>query len=501
MQKITIQTTPTLRSFCKLVASTLSSRLIQKPKSCYPVDCHQSTVLNRQTMSGLLPLSAALVLCIVISIPQTAVAQLTFTNQTPIAETGSADVNPCIPYPSSIAVSGVPGLVTKVTVTVNKLNVDDPPDANILLVGPNGQNIILMSDAGDRTGIINALTLTFDDAALSALPSDLTIMSGTYKPTNFNAGNDSFPAPAPVGPYGATLAVFNGSNPNGTWDLYVANNKGNHPWDYTGVGISGGWSLTVTTSTQSQAVNPIDQSPFFIRQHYLDFLNREPEPAGLDAWLRVLNSCPDLNNDPSCDRIMVSAAFFGSQEFQLKGVFAFHFYKLAFVRLPAYDEIVRDMQSLNGQTPDAVYANKALFAKSFTERPEFVTQFGTLSNTDFVIALMNRYQLEGIVTLSPTNPDGSAKLTLTRSDLIQLLENNVVSRAQILRAIADSDEVFQFEYNPSFVAMQYYGYLRRAPEEVGYNAWLNYLNAHPKDFRTMVNGFMNSIEYRARFGS
>jgi hypothetical protein len=50
------------------------------------------------------------------------------------------------------------------------------------------------------------------------------------------------------------------------------------------------------------------------------------------------------------------------------------------------------------------------------------------------------------------------------------------------------------------VAMQYYGYLRRTPEDAGYTAWLNYLNAHPTDFRTMVNGFMNSIEYRLRFG-
>jgi hypothetical protein len=70
----------------------------------------------------------------------------------------------------------------------------------------------------------------------------------------------------------------------------------------------------------------------------------------------------------------------------------------------------------------------------------------------------------------------------------------------MLRAIADSDEVFQLEFNPAFVAMQYYGYLRRAPEAAGFNAWLNYLNSHPNDSRTMVNGFMNSAEYKLRFG-
>ena len=80
------------------------------------------------------------------------------------------------------------------------------------------------------------------------------------------------------------------------------------------------------------------------------------------------------------------------------------------------------------------------------------------------------------------------------------LSNGTLTRAQVLRAIADSDEVGAAEYNRAFVAMQYYGYLRRTPETAGYNDWLNYLNAHPSDFRTMVNGFMNSQEYRLRFG-
>jgi hypothetical protein len=48
--------------------------------------------------------------------------------------------------------------------------------------------------------------------------------------------------------------------------------------------------------------------------------------------------------------------------------------------------------------------------------------------------------------------------------------------------------------------MQYYGYLRRTPEAAGYNAWLDYLKANPSDYRTMVGGFVNSAEYRLRFG-
>ena len=70
----------------------------------------------------------------------------------------------------------------------------------------------------------------------------------------------------------------------------------------------------------------------------------------------------------------------------------------------------------------------------------------------------------------------------------------------MLRAIADSDQVLAAEFNRAFVAMQYYGYLRRTPEQKGYNDWLNYLNAHPNDFREMVRGFVHSVEYRMRFG-
>jgi hypothetical protein len=75
-----------------------------------------------------------------------------------------------------------------------------------------------------------------------------------------------------------------------------------------------------------------------------------------------------------------------------------------------------------------------------------------------------------------------------------------VTKAQVLRAIAQSDEVTNIEAVRAFVASQYYGYLRRTPDTAGLNAWMNYLTTHPNDFRTMVNGFMNSQEYRLRFG-
>jgi hypothetical protein len=215
----------------------------------------------------------------------------------------------------------------------------------------------------------------------------------------------------------------------------------------------------------------------------------------------VLNNCSDVNNNPLCDRLIVSAAFFGSPEFQLKGYFVYRFYKLAFNRLPNYTEIVTDMRAVTGQTPAEVFQKKAAFSNAFAQRAEFTAAYpGSQTPAQYVSALMGRYSLTQITTPDPAAPDGTNKVTLTTAQLTTQLSGGTLTRAQVLRAIADSDQVLSLEFNQAFVAMQYYGYLRRAPETAGYNAWLTYLNAHPTDSRTMVNGFMNSIEYRLRFG-
>jgi len=76
-----------------------------------------------------------------------------------------------------------------------------------------------------------------------------------------------------------------------------------------------------------------------------------------------------------------------------------------------------------------------------------------------------------------------------------------MTKGQVLRAIAQSDEItLNKEAVNAFVASQYYGYLRRTPDTTGFNGWVTYLTANPNDFRTMVNGFLNSPEYRLRFG-
>ncbi len=162
-------------------------------------------------------------------------------------------------YPSPITVAGVPhttGLtgqkVSKVTVTLNGVSHTFSQDVQVLLVGPQGQNVVLMNDAGGATTTtapISNADLTFDDSASSLLPSGSQITTGTYKPTDYPGDGDGFPTPAPAGPYGTTLSAFTTTlasgdpNPNGDWKLYVIDDTAGD----SGV-ISGGWSLSITTT-------------------------------------------------------------------------------------------------------------------------------------------------------------------------------------------------------------------------------------------------------------
>ena len=153
------------------------------------------------------------------------------------------------PYPSTINVSGLSGKVTKVTATLNTLSHQYADDVDVLLVGPGGQNVLLMADAGGGANLSN-VTLTFDDDAALALPDGSPLPSGTYRPGNYT-GADSFPSPAPGPPYGTTLSVFNGTSPNGAWKLYVVDD-----FSVSSGNISGGWRLTIQTATPSCCTGP-----------------------------------------------------------------------------------------------------------------------------------------------------------------------------------------------------------------------------------------------------
>src|SRR4051794_11368193 len=160
------------------------------------------------------------------------------------------DAAPASPYPASVQVSGQKGYTTKVTATLNGFSHSYPADVRILLTGPLGQTTELDNESGGGTDV-SGLTITFDDAAASTLPSPL--VSGTFKPSP-TAGDGcgtnpavAFPAPAPSGPYGGALSAFNATNPNGTWNLYVIDASASDSGS-----ISGRWSLDVSAVPPAQ---------------------------------------------------------------------------------------------------------------------------------------------------------------------------------------------------------------------------------------------------------
>ena len=163
---------------------------------------------------------------------------------TPTTAPGKAD-----PYPSEITVSGLGSSVSDVNVTLSGLSHTYPDDVGVLLVGPQDQKTILMTDVGSSntsSNPVSGVNLTFDDEASGALPDEGPLSSGTYNPTRGTQDADScfapesFPAPAPTGPYGSpSLSVFDGTNPNGTWKLYVIDDN------VFDTGSIDGWSLDI----------------------------------------------------------------------------------------------------------------------------------------------------------------------------------------------------------------------------------------------------------------
>jgi subtilisin-like proprotein convertase family protein len=150
-----------------------------------------------------------------------------------IADGGSS------PYPATISVATDRTIVEDVDVRLRQLSHDSEDSLDLLLAGPGGQGMVLVSDAGG-SGTAVPDTITFDDQAAGPVPD--AMVTGTYQPTNEDDGSaDAFPSPAPAGPFGAMLSTFRLLDPNGTWSLYVVDD------DADGIGGSIiSWRLTLT---------------------------------------------------------------------------------------------------------------------------------------------------------------------------------------------------------------------------------------------------------------
>jgi hypothetical protein len=245
----------------------------------------------------------------------------------------------------------------------------------------------------------------------------------------------------------------------------------------------------VDNDTAPAAQNPIDGVNFFVTQQYIDLLGRLPDSVGFANWTNTLGNCPNSGfgefDNANCDRVHVSAGFYLSDEFRGRGYFAYKFYEVGFDRRPTYAEFVPDMALVGGpQSPGSEVISKAAYTTAFVQRQEFKDRYDALSNSAYVDAL-----------------ETNAEVTLAnKAALVDALNTNQKTRAAVLREIVELQAVTDHYFVRAFVAMQYFGFLRRDPDTIGYDNWVRTLTVDPSNLRHMIFGFIYSTEYRQRFG-
>jgi Calx-beta domain len=285
--------------------------------------------------------------------------------------------------------------------------------------------------------------------------------------------------------------------------LSLANATGN-----ASLGSQGSAQLVIHDNDSSTS-NNIDTSTVFVDQHYHDFLNRAPDSPGLSFWINNIESC---GSDVQCHlvkRIDTSASFFLSIEFQNTGFLVERLYRASLPAttqrpraFPRYREFVRDSQDIgrgvivgNAGYQQLLEANTVDFINRFVARPEFTANYpASLTAAQYVDKLNTQV--------------GNVLAASQRDALVNGLNSGQETRATVLRKIAENQTFTAAEFRQAFVLMQYFGYLRRNPDDApdnnfaGFDFWLNKLNQFNGDYRAaeLVKAFITSIEYRNRFG-
>jgi hypothetical protein len=261
-------------------------------------------------------------------------------------------------------------------------------------------------------------------------------------------------------------------------------------------------SVAELTITDNDSVtpnsNPIDNREFFVRQHYLDFLSREPDMDGFNFWTgQISATCERQPFEALCveQRVNVSGAFFLSIEFLETGYFVYRLHKASFDSVPHLAPFLRDTQEVGrgvvvGQSgwEQRLEQNKQRLLAEWIERGDFKVKYDAMTNEQYVDALNAN--------------TGNSLTPAERNNLVAGLNAGTMMRSAALRSVAENAEFTRRESSPAFVLMQYFGYLRRDPDSRGYTFWLNKLNQFGGDFRRaeMVKAFITSGEYRSRFG-
>ncbi len=397
------------------------------------------------------------------------------------------------------------------------------PRATVQFTGANytvnegdGHVNITLSRAGDATSSASISLATSDTAGTqncnvangkASSRCDYVPFSGTVQ---FAAGETSKTIP---------VAIIDDSYAEGseTFSVNLSNGFG------TSLGAQSTATVTIIDNDSSTGANPSDISSFFVRQHYLDFLNREADTSGIGFWTNNIESCGTNTTCRELQRINTSAAFFLSIEFQQTGYLVERLYKAAYgdgsatstsggthqlaVPIVRFTEFLPDTQKIGqgvvvnvGNWQQQLENNKQAFTLDFVQRSRFTNAFPTSMTP---AQLVDRLNTDTGNVLSPTDRATAIALFGSATDT-----SNITARAQALRQAAENPNLQTAEFNRAFVLMQFFGYLRRNPNEApdadytGYDFWLTKLNQFNGNFvaAEMVKAFITSSEYRQRFG-
>jgi hypothetical protein len=287
-------------------------------------------------------------------------------------------------------------------------------------------------------------------------------------------------------------------------------------------------TLQFTISSTVPPANPIDDQRQFVRQQYLDFLNREPDAAGWDFWTDNITKCSDPARRPAgqteaqCilrQRETTSGAFFVSPEFQYTGYYVLRMYQGALGRQPKLSEFLPDAQFVgngivvNGQLSAAkINQNKADLAAQFVNCTdgakyrcaEFKAIYDGLNNQQYVDKLFQTTAINASASDRTALVIGLNEGTATRATVLQKVVDGVtvIGEGNQQFTTTYGKAFYDQQFTRAFVQLEYFGYMKRDPDDAGYAFWLAKLNQFGGEFvnAEMVLAFISSPEYRARFG-
>lgn len=397
-----------------------------------------------------------------------------------------------------------PGVSARITLTplgVENLAYDSNGDGTFeTSIAPT----VSVSGAAAQDGDAPTVNITSQSQGNNALVTISSLDAGSgVKATYYSLDGTNFQpyaGPFTVNPYqGPVVYAFADDN--------VANRSG------------------VVTYYPSLTPNQLDNARFLVYQSYYDFLGREPDTDGLNFWTNQITSCGSEIQCIEVRRINVSASFFLSIEFQQTGYLVERFYKVAYgnangnstfggahtlpVPIVRFDEFLRDSQRIGRGVivlapgwEQLLESNKQAYANEFVQTSRFVNAFPTTMTPAEFVDKLN------------TNA-GNVLSSNERTTAINLFggaanSSNTTARAQAVRQVAEDTDLYNAEYTRAFVLSEYYGYLRRNPNDApestldytGYDFWLTKLNQFNGNYiqAEMVKAFLSSIEYRQRFG-